>query len=153
MTMYAITRYHDLFLTQDSDFKGVHRGFVTSSVWYVRSLRRAGRGRHARLYPRAPSRVNYYPEGRLISRSQKDLSSFVCDGNEGTELCNQQSLVLEIGLYDETMMRINPKGLRRQLDLKVPERPLQLRVSIPDRKEKKSTTIMYRENTTSTRTT
>ena len=50
-------------------------------------------------------------------------------------------------------MRINPKGLRRQLDLKVPERPSQLRVSSPDRKEKESATIMYRENTTSTETT
>jgi len=88
-----------------------------------------------------------------VLEGPQDLLSFVRSGNEGTKLCNQQGLVLEIGLYDETMMRINPKGLRRQLDLKVPERPLQLRVSSPDRKEKKSATIMYRENTTSTGTT
>ena len=89
----------------------------------------------------------------LVLESPQDLLSFVRSGNEGTRLCNQQDLVPEIGLYDETMMRINPKGLRRKLDLKVPERPLQLRVSSPDRKEKKSATIMYRENTTSTGTT
>ena len=74
-------------------------------------------------------------------------------GNEGTKFWNQWGLVREISLYDETMMRINPKGLRRQLDLKVPERPLQLRVSSPDRKEKESAMIMYRENTTITETT